>query len=113
MKVKSLSRVRPSATPWTAAYQAPLSVGFSRQEYWSGMPLPSPQKVANATNKNYFPSAEAAKHWPLATVLEHGQSEGQVCRAHLYLLIGPGGASAVPQMMTDSLSGGMSGRTFG
>ena len=36
VKVKSLSRVRPSATPWTAAYQAPPSTGFSRQEYWSG-----------------------------------------------------------------------------
>ena len=44
VKVKSLSRVRPSATPWTAAYQAPLSMGFSRQEYWSGVPLPSPNK---------------------------------------------------------------------
>ena len=42
VKVKSLSRVRPSATPWTAAYQAPPSMGFSRQEYWSGVPLPSP-----------------------------------------------------------------------
>ena len=42
VKVKSLSRVRPSATPWAAAYQAPLSMGFSRQEYWSGVPLPSP-----------------------------------------------------------------------
>ena len=41
MKVKSLSRVRLVATPWTAAYQAPLSMGFSRQEYWSGVPLPS------------------------------------------------------------------------
>ena len=41
MKVKSLSRVQLSATPWTAAYQAPLSMGFSRQEYWSGVPLPS------------------------------------------------------------------------
>ena len=41
MKVKSLSRVLPSATPWTAAYQAPLSMGFSRQEYWSEVPLPS------------------------------------------------------------------------
>ena len=43
MKVKSLSRVRLLATPWTAAYQAPPSMGFSRQEYWSGVPLPSPQ----------------------------------------------------------------------
>ena len=43
VKVKSLSRVRLSATPWTAAYQAPPSMGFSRQEYWSGVPLPSPK----------------------------------------------------------------------
>ena len=42
VKVKSLSRVRLPATPWTAAYQAPLSMGFSRREYWSGVPLPSP-----------------------------------------------------------------------
>ena len=42
VKVKSLSRVRPSATPRTAAFQAPPSIGFSRQEYWSGVPLPSP-----------------------------------------------------------------------
>ena len=41
VKGKSPSRVRPSATPWTAAYQAPPSMGFSRQEYWSGLPLPS------------------------------------------------------------------------
>ena len=41
VKVKSLSRVWPSATPWTAAFQAPPSMGFSRQEYWSGVPLPS------------------------------------------------------------------------
>ena len=40
-KVKSLSRVRLLATPWTAAYQAPPCMGFSRQEYWSGVPLPS------------------------------------------------------------------------
>ena len=40
VKVKSLSRVRLFTTPWTAAYQAPLSMGFSRQEYWSGLPLP-------------------------------------------------------------------------
>ena len=44
VKVKSLSRVWPSATPWTAAYQAPPSMGFSRQEYWSGLPLPSPKE---------------------------------------------------------------------
>ena len=42
VKVKSLSCVRPSETPRTAAHQAPPSMGFSRQEYWSGVPLPSP-----------------------------------------------------------------------
>ena len=42
VKVKSLSRVRLSVTPWTAAHQAPPSMGFSRQNYWTGMPLPSP-----------------------------------------------------------------------
>ena len=42
VKMKSLSRVRPSATSWTAAHQAPPSMGFSRQEYWSGVLLPSP-----------------------------------------------------------------------
>ena len=43
VKAKSLSRVWLFATPWTAAYQAPLSMRFSRQEYWSGVPLPSPE----------------------------------------------------------------------
>ena len=42
LKVKSLSHVWLLATPWTAAYQAPPSMGFSRQEYWSGVPSPSP-----------------------------------------------------------------------
>ena len=42
VKVKSLSRVQLFTTPWTAAYQAPPSMGFSRQEYWSGLPSPSP-----------------------------------------------------------------------
>ena len=40
--VQLLSRVQLFATPWTIAYQAPLSMGFARQEYWSGLPFPSP-----------------------------------------------------------------------
>ena len=48
VKVKSLSRVWLLATPWTAAYQAPPSMGFSRQEYWSGLPLPSPSTKVNS-----------------------------------------------------------------
>ena len=49
VKVKSLSRVPLLATPWTAAYQGPPSMGFSRQEYWSGVPLPSPLLSAWST----------------------------------------------------------------
>ena len=45
MKVKSLSRVQLFMTPQTKAYQAPPSMGFSRQEYWSGVPLPSPHSL--------------------------------------------------------------------
>ena len=45
VKVKSLSWIQLFGTPWTAAYQAPPSVGFSRQEYWSGLPLPSPSII--------------------------------------------------------------------
>ena len=51
MKVKLLSRVRLFATPWTAAYQASPSMGFSRQKYWSGVPLPSPVIVAKGKKK--------------------------------------------------------------
>ena len=49
-KVKSLSRVQLLATPWTTAYQAPPPMGFSRQEYWSGVPLPSQLAAAAAAN---------------------------------------------------------------
>ena len=44
------SRVRLFTTPWTAAYQAPLPMGFSRQEYWSGVPLPSPNLLYYLSN---------------------------------------------------------------
>ena len=44
-EVKWLSCVRLFATPWIVAYQAPLSMGFSRQEYWSGLPFPSPGEL--------------------------------------------------------------------
>ena len=47
MKVKSLSRVPLFGTPWTVAYQAPPSMGFSWQEYWSGLPFPSPGDLSN------------------------------------------------------------------
>ena len=67
------SHVRLCATPWTAAYQASPSIGFSRQKYWSGVPLPSPIKATTYTNyinqytakdtvgKGYV---DSSKHWP-------------------------------------------------
>ena len=48
VKVESLSRVRLFVTPWTAASQAPPSMGFARQEYWSGLPFPSPGDLPNS-----------------------------------------------------------------
>ena len=48
VKVKSVSRVRLFATPWTVAYQASPSMGFSRQEDWNGLPFPSPGDLPNS-----------------------------------------------------------------
>ena len=59
VKVKSLSRVRLFVTPWTVAYQAPLSMGFSRQEYWSGLPFPSPGDLPDPGIEPGFPALEA------------------------------------------------------
>ena len=56
MAAKSLSRVLFLVTPWTAAYQAPPSMGFSRQEYWSGLPLPSP-----CTNSKHFSTSSVPR----------------------------------------------------
>ena len=53
--VQSLSHVRLFATPWTAARQAPLSMGFSRQEYWSGLPFPSPGHLLDPRIEPGFP----------------------------------------------------------
>ena len=55
MIVKSLSRVRLLATPWTATHQAPPSMGFSRQEYWSGVPLPSPAHSQKHRGHSIYP----------------------------------------------------------
>ena len=53
VKGKSLSCVRLLATPWTVAYQAPPSMGYSRQEYWSGVPVPSPKDLS--INQQFIP----------------------------------------------------------
>ena len=58
VKVKSLSHVQLFATPWTTAYQAPPSMGFSRQEYWGGVPSPSPMTTLDSIlkSRHYFAS---------------------------------------------------------
>ena len=58
-KVKSLSRVRLFVTPWTVAYQAPPSMGFSRQECWSGLPFPSPRYLPNPGIETGSPTFQA------------------------------------------------------
>ena len=57
--MKSLSRVRLFVTPRTAAHQAPLSIGFSRQEYWSGLPFPPPGHLPNPGIKPTSPALQA------------------------------------------------------
>ena len=59
VKVKSLSRVRLFATPWTVAHEAPPSMGFSRQEYWSGLQSPSPGHLPNPRIKPESPAFQA------------------------------------------------------
>ena len=72
VKMKSLSRVRLVANPWTAVHQAPLSMGFSRQEYWSGVPLPSLSHILWITKSHQycllnisslFPHCVLSSHW--------------------------------------------------
>ena len=58
-KVKSLSCVQLFATPWTVAYQTPLSLGFSRQWYWSGLPFPSPGDLPDPGIKPGSPTLQA------------------------------------------------------
>ena len=57
--MKSLSCVRLFATPWTVAHQAPLPMGFSRQEYWSGLPFPSPGDLPDPEIKPRSPALQA------------------------------------------------------
>ena len=58
-KVKLLSRVRLFATPWTVAHQASLSMGFSRQEHWSGLPFPSPGDLPDPGIEPRSPTLQA------------------------------------------------------
>ena len=70
VKVKSLSRVWPSVTTWTAAFHAPPSMGFSRQEYWSGVPLPSSRKNIYFFFSDYAKAFDCVHHNKLWKILQ-------------------------------------------
>ena len=78
VKVMSLSRVRLLVTPWTAAFQAPPSMGFARQEYWSGVPLPS--LICMSRGKNYSAlvtftyNLQSCKITPIESALDYPES---------------------------------------
>ena len=95
VKVKSLSCVQLLATPWTAAYQVPPSMGFSRQEYWSGLPLPSPNMWYSYKKLNYrcnlFPyQQDHIATWPTGHIImmwHHG--EESYCNYISMVILGP------------------------
>ena len=75
VKVKLLSRVRLFATPWMVAYQAPQSMGFSRQDYWSGLPFPCPGDLPNPEIELGSPAlqTDALSSEPLGKPLAYGR----------------------------------------
>ena len=83
--VKSLSRVQLFATPWTVVYQAPPSMGFSRQECWSGLPFPSPGDLPNpgiiprspALQVDALPSEPLGNAGDLGSIAGWGRSPGE------------------------------------
>ena len=93
-EVKSLSRVRLFATPWTVAYQAPLSMGFSRQQYWSGSPFPSPGYLPDpgiksrspALQTDALPSEPSGKSWEWKGEMQRNMKEIVGVMEMLYIL---------------------------
>ena len=78
VKVKSLSHVWPSATPWTAAYQASPSMGFSRHEYWSGVPLPSRTSLDDQY-QNQIDYILCSQRWRSSMLLLSHFSRARLC----------------------------------
>ena len=87
VNVKSLRHVRLRATPWTAAHQAPMSMGFSRQEYWSGLPLPS--LLGNCKSKLQWGITSHWSEWQSSKILQIiNAGEGVEKREPSYILGG-------------------------
>ena len=93
-EMKSLSRFWLFATPWTVAYQNPPSMGFSRQEYWSGLPFPSPGDLPDpgieppspALQADAFPSEPPGKSWWISLVSEPEWNKQKWMRSTLWWL---------------------------
>ena len=82
--MKSLCRVQLFVTPWTVAYQAPPSIIFSRQEYWSGLPFPSPGDLPNLVIEPWSPTLQADA---LTSELPGKLKNVGKCNNYFYILI--------------------------
>ena len=112
--MKSLSRVRLLATPWTAAYQAPPSMGFSRQEYWSGVPLPSSLVWLGLINMKIGNSGHPClvlkkmlSTFMLSMILTVSLSNMVLIRLRYFLSMGHPGASAVKKLPASAGNAGL------
>ena len=85
VKVKSLSCVQLLATSWTAAHQAPPFMGFSRQEYWSGVPLPSPRIRGNLYLKICCPHSNLSGVLPIELQVSYFSNEPQALKEEEFL----------------------------
>ena len=99
---RRLSQVRLFSNPWTAALQAPLSMGFSRQEYWSGMPFPSPGNLPDPgiELESFASPALAGRFFPRWAILQLSKSHSSStdsCFSHKFLLNQPLTAEATNQ----------------
>ena len=87
-EVRSLSRVQLFATPWTVAHQAPPSMGFSRQEYWSGLPFPSPGESSKPKDWTQVACIAGSRFnlWATSQRLWHSQQSRSRCFSGILLV---------------------------
>ena len=105
MKVKSISRVQLLVTPRTVAYQAPPPMGCSRQEYWSGVPLPSPSTTLS-TWKSDLPFTESETESPSNCIISPSHQAGNPrtlhqCAAMLNASVNPITHLLLPRILSD------------
>ena len=102
VKVKSLSRFWLFATPWTAAYQAPLPMGFSRQEYWSGVPLPSPNSGFRYPRFAHLLTQSCPSLWDPLDCSPPGSSVDEILKARIleWVAMPPSKVSSRPRDWT-------------